>query len=98
MPQEGEKNDDRNGNAQQPQQNSTTHDFFLRSGLAYSSARLALKSRTFPPCVATRLAAKAPKSRAAVSHRDNLAAAFRALSKSVFAWLMTFETRVSASA
>ena len=34
----------------------------------------------------------------AVSHRDNFAAAFRALSKSVFAWLMTSETRLSASA
>src|SRR5450759_2861859 len=68
MPQEGEKNDDRNGNSQQPQQNSTTHDFLLCSGLAYSSARLALKSRTFRPRVAAKLAAKAPISRAAVSH------------------------------
>jgi len=98
MPQEGQKNNDRNGNSQQVKQNSTTHDFLLCSGLAYPSVRLALKSRTFPPCVAARLAAKAPKSRAAVSQRDNLAAAFRALSKSVFAWSMTFETRLSASA
>jgi len=98
MPQESEKNDDRNGNSQQVKQNSTTHDFLLCSGLAYPSVRLALKSRTFPPCVAARLAAKAPVSRAAVSHRDNLAAAFRAVSKSVFAWSMTFETRLSASA
>ena len=98
MPQEGKKNDDRNGNSQQVKQNSTTHDFLLCSGLAYPSARLALKSRTFPPCVAARLAAKAPVSRAAVSHRDNLAAAFRAVSKSVFAWSMMFETRLSASA
>jgi hypothetical protein len=98
MPQEGEKDDDRNGNSQQVKQNSTAHDFLLCSGLAYPSVRLALKSRTFPPRVAARLAAKAPKSRAAVSHRDNLAAAFRALSKSVFAWSMTFETRLSASA
>jgi len=98
IPQEGEKNDDRNGNSQQVKQNSTTHDFLLCFGLAYPSVRLALKSRTFPPCVAARLAAKAPKSSAAVSHRDNLAAAFRALSKSVFACSMTFETRLSASA
>ena len=98
MPQEGEKNDDRNGDSQQVKQNSTTHDFLLCSGLAYPSARLALKSRTFPPCVAARLAAKAPVSRAAVSHRDNLPAAFRAVSKSVFAWSMMFETRLSASA
>jgi len=98
MPQEGEKNDDRNGNSQQVKQNSTTHDFLLCSGLAYPSVRRALKSRTFPPCVAAKLAAKAPKSSAAVSHRDNLPAAFRALSKSVFAWSMTFETRLSASA
>src|SRR5450756_2097394 len=98
MPQEGEKNDDRNGNSQQVKQNSTTHDFLLCSGPAYPSVRLALKSRTFTPCVAARLAAKAPVSRAAVSHRDNLAAAFRAVSKSVFAWSMTFETRLSASA
>ena len=98
MPQESEKNDDRNGNSQQVKQNSTAHDFLLCSGLAYPSVRLALKSRTFPPRVAARLAAKAPKSRAAVSHRDNLAAALRALSKSVFAWSMTFETRLSASA
>src|SRR5664279_558464 len=98
MPQEGEKNDDRNGNAQQVKQNSTAHDFLLSSALAYPSVRLALKSRTCPPRVAARLAAKAPKSRAAVSHRDNLAAAFRALSKSVLAWSMTLETRLSASA
>jgi hypothetical protein len=98
MPQEGEKNDDWNGNSQQVKQNSTTHDFLLCSGLDYPPVRLALKSRTRPPCVAARLAAKAPKSSAAVSHRDNLAAAFRALSKSVFAWSMTFETRLSASA
>jgi hypothetical protein len=98
MPQESEKNDDRNGDPQQVKQNSTAHDFLLCFGLAYPSVRLALKSRTFPPCVAARLAAKAPKSSAAVSHRDNLAAAFRALSKSVFACSMTFETRLSASA
>ena len=98
VPQESEKNDDRNGDPQQVKQNSTAHDFLLCSGLAYPSVRLALKSRTFPPCVAARLAAKAPVSRAAVSHRDNLAAVFRAVSKSVFAWSMTFETRLSASA
>ena len=98
VPQEGEKNDDRNGDSQQVKQYSTAHDFLLCSSLAYPSVRLALKSRTFPPCVAARLPAKAPVSRAAVSHRDNLAAAFRAVSKSVFAWSMTFETRLSASA
>jgi hypothetical protein len=98
VPQEGKKNNDRNGNSQQVKQNSTAHDFLLCSGLAYPSVRLALKSRTVPPRVAARLAAKAPRSRAAVNHRDNLAAAFRALSKSVFAWSMTLETRLSASA
>ena len=54
-------------------------------------------SRTYPPSVAARLAQKAPISSEAVSHRDNLAAALRALSKAVFAWLMTSETRLSAS-
>jgi hypothetical protein len=29
MPQEGEKDDDRNGNSQQVKQNSTAHDFLL---------------------------------------------------------------------
>ena len=58
MPQEGEKNDDRNGNSQQVKQNSTTHDFLLCSGLAYPSVRLALKSRTFPPCVAAKTGGK----------------------------------------
>src|SRR5476651_2372061 len=77
MPQEGEKNDDRNGDSQQVKQNSTAHDFLLCSGFAYPSARLALRSRTRPPCVAARLAAKAPIRRAAVSHRDNLVSAFR---------------------
>jgi hypothetical protein len=72
MPQEGEKDDDRNGNSQQVKQNSTAHDFLLFSGLAYPSVRLALKSRTFPPRVAVRLAAKAPKSRAAVSHKGRI--------------------------
>jgi hypothetical protein len=40
--QEGEKNDNWNGNSQQIQQNSTTHDFLLCSGLAYPPVRLAL--------------------------------------------------------
>ena len=47
--------------------------------------------------LAAKLAAKAPISSEAVSHRDSLAAAFRALSKAVFAWLVTSETRFSAS-
>src|ERR1019366_541876 len=98
MAQESEKNNDRNWNSQQPQQNSTTHDFLLCSVHNYCSVRLAFRSRTNPPSVAAKLAENAPISSEAVSQRDNLAAAFRALSKLVCAWLMTFETRVSASA
>jgi hypothetical protein len=64
MSQEGEKNDDWNGNPQQIQQNSATHDFLPVPFFAYPSVRLALISRTFPPRVAARLAAKAPISRA----------------------------------
>ena len=41
MPQESEKNDDRNGNSQQVKQNSTAHDFLLFR-FAYPSVKLAL--------------------------------------------------------
>src|SRR5476651_2311932 len=99
MLEESEKNDDRNWHSQQVKQNSTTHDVLLCSVLAYWPVRLGFQlSRTYPPSVAARLAQKAPISSEAVSHKDNLAAAFRALSKAVFAWLMTSETRLSASA
>jgi hypothetical protein len=68
MMEESEKNDDWNWNAQQPQQNSTTHNFLLCSDLAYLPARLDLQlSRIRPPSVAAKLAAKAPISCEAVS-------------------------------
>src|ERR1700690_766528 len=95
---EGQKNDDRNWHPEQPQQNSTAHDFLLCLVPAYRPVRPGFQlSRTCPPSVAARLAQKAPISSEAVSHRDNLAAAFRALSKAVFACSMTSETRFPAS-
>src|SRR6476660_4561649 len=99
VPEKSEQNDDRNGNAEQPEQNSSTHDdLSFQSVRGESTRSFQVPSRSWPPSTAARLAANAPSSSEAVSQSENCAAALRVLSAAALASVTTSLTRFSASA
>jgi hypothetical protein len=94
VPEEREKDDNRDWDAEQPKQNSSTHCnvlLMLIGGVRTRSFHV--PSRNEPPSTAARLAANAPNNMAAVSQKDSFAAPFRALSAAVFASAIMSLTR-----